>query len=209
MKQKKNGKAVEFIKEHKMGLFVIVSALVMLVGLSYAWLQLTLRGEKELTLKAGTLELTLDDSMGEGITMENAVPVSDADGLADAGYTFTLKNTGTIESSYEIYLDDLAILETDTRMQDSFIKYQLTKDGTETALALLNTTGTHPNRVLDSGTIAPNTTQTYTLKVWIDSATSNEVMGTVFKGQLRIEAMQKVKETTEPEPEPAPETPES
>ena len=92
MKQKKNGKAVEFIKEHKMGLFVIVSALVMLVGLSYAWLQLTLRGEKELTLKAGTLELALDDSMGEGITMENAVPVSDADGLADSDFRNRHKN---------------------------------------------------------------------------------------------------------------------
>ena len=70
----------EWIKKHKMSLFVMIAAVVMLIGLSYAWLQITLRGEKELTLTSGTLRLVLDDSMDGGITMDSAVPVTDEKG---------------------------------------------------------------------------------------------------------------------------------
>ncbi len=183
----------EFIKKHKMGIFITVSAIVMVIGLSYAWLQLTLRGTKELTiLTAGSLELELDDTMTGGISFTEAVPVSNEEGLSQDGYTFTLENKGNITSDYTIYLDDLGLVEGQTRMNDSFIKYQLTKDGDEVDLQLLNETGTAPNRILESGTIAPKAKYTYVLKMWIDENATNAVMETMFKGQLRIEAMQEI-----------------
>ncbi len=185
--QNKMGK---FIKEHRMSLFVVVCAIIMLVGLSYAWLQLTLWGEKELTLRAGTLELNLDDSMSEGITMVDVVPISDEEGLESSGYTFTLENTGTIDSGYEIYLDDLDISDVDVRMKDSFVKYQLIKEDEAVGYDLLSTVGENPNRLLDKGVIGPNEKYVYTLRLWIASSATNEVMGTVFKGQLRVETMQ-------------------
>ncbi len=186
----KEKKVLSFLVEHKMSVFVVISAIIMLVGLSYAWLQLTLRGEKELTLRAGTLELNLDDSMSEGITMADVVPISDEEGLASSGYTFTLENTGTIDSSYEIYLDDLEIPESDIRMKDNFIKYELTKNEERISFDLLNTIGENPKRLLDKGEIGPKEKHTYTLKLWIASTATNEVMGTIFKGQLRVETMQ-------------------
>ena len=185
--QNKMGK---FIKEHRMSLFVVVCAIIMLVGLSYAWLQLTLWGEKELTLRAGTLELNLDDSMSEGITMVDVVPISDEEGLESSGYTFTLENTGNVDSNYEIYLDDLEIPESDTRMKDNFIKYELIRNEERISFDLLNTIGENPKRLLDKGEIGPKEKHTYTLKLWIASTATNEVMGTIFKGQLRVEAMQ-------------------
>ncbi len=186
----KDKKVLSFLGEHKMSLFVVISAIIMLVGLSYAWLQLTLRGEKELTLRAGTLELSLDDSMSEGITMADVVPISDEEGLASSGYTFTLENTGTVDSNYEIYLDDLEIPESDTRMKDNFIKYELIRNEERISFDLLNTIGENPKRLLDKGEIGPKEKHTYTLKLWIASTATNEVMGTIFKGQLRVEAMQ-------------------
>jgi len=185
-------KKKNWMKEHKMSIFVIVSTVLMLIGLSYAWLQITLRGNKELTLvAAGTLYLELDDSMAGGITIESAEPVLDEVGKSGEGYTFTLENKGKIASDYTIYLDDLPLTD-ETRMNDSFIKYQLVRDGNET-IDLLNSIGENPNRILDSGTITAGRKYTYTLKMWIDSSATNEVMGTVFKGQLRIEAMQSQK----------------
>ena len=186
----KEKKVLSFLVKHKMSLFVVISAIIMLVGLSYAWLQLTLRGEKELTLRAGTLELSLDDSMGEGITMADVVPISDEEGLASSGYTFTLENTGNVDSNYEIYLDDLEIPESDTRMKDNFIKYELIRNEERISFDLLNTIGENPKRLLDKGEIGPKEKHTYTLKLWIASTATNEVMGTIFKGQLRVEAMQ-------------------
>ncbi len=188
-----NKKKENFIQKHKMGVFVGVSAVLMLIGLSYAWLQLTLRGTKELTiLTAGSLELELDDTMAGGISFTEAVPVSNEEGMSQDGYTFTLENKGNVTSDYTIYLDDLGLAEGQTRMNDSFIKYQLTKDGSEVDLQLLNAIGENPNRVLETGTIEPKAKYTYVLKMWIDQDATNEVMETVFKGQLRIEAMQEV-----------------
>ncbi len=182
-----------WFKKHKMGVFVGVSVVLMLIGLSYAWLQLTLRGTKELTiLTAGSLELELDDTMAGGISFLDAVPVSNEEGLSQEGYTFTLENKGNVTSDYTIYLDDLDLAEGQNRMSDSFIKYQLVKDGSEVDLQLLDQTGTASNRVLESGTIAPKTKYTYILKMWIDESATNEVMETMFKGQLRIEAIQEM-----------------
>ena len=114
-------KIAKYLKEHKMSIFVIVSAVVMLIGLSYAWLQLTLRGQREINIfAAGTLQLELDDTMTNGISVENAVPITDEEGKAQTAYTFTLTNKGTVDSDYTIYLDDLDLEEGQTRMSDDF-----------------------------------------------------------------------------------------
>ena len=191
----KEEKKKNFVQKHKMSIFVVVSAVVMLIGLSYAWLQLTLRGTKELTLiAAGTLYLELDDSMEGGISISNAIPVSDAEGKEQTGYSFTLENKGKIDSNYTIYLDDLDLSEEQTRMDASFIRYSLVKDGKEESFLLsqINEAG---NKVLDIGNINPGEKYTYNLKLWIDKDASNDVMGTAFKAQLRIEAIQDVKQT--------------
>jgi len=190
IKEKRNETMQKFIKKHKMGIIVTISVIIMVIGLSFAWLQLTLRGNKELSMMADGLKLVLDDTMEGGIHLVNAIPVTDEEGLTQVGYTFTLENTGKIDSSYEIYLDDLDLDERQTRMQDRFLKYQLVKDGEEISLDLLSTTGENPNRLLDKGEISSGEKFTYTLKLWIDYDATNEVMKTSFKGQLRVEAIQ-------------------
>jgi len=189
----------KWIKDHKMSLFVITAAIVMLIGLSYAWLQITLRGEKEINIfAAGSLRLVLDDTMTNGINITEAIPITDEEGKTLEEYTFTLENTGKVDSDYTIYLDDLDLPEDKTRMQDHFIKYYLVRDGKELALDLLSTTGINPERILDSGSIESGEKFTYSLRMWIDQDATNEVMDTVFKGQLRVEAMQKANSVSKP-----------
>ena len=94
-------------KSKKIKLIIITSCLVLLLvmGATYAWLRLTLNGSKVNVLRAGGLELTLNET-SEGITLEDVVPVTDAKGLQGKEYTFTLENKGS-DSSYTIYLDDV------------------------------------------------------------------------------------------------------
>ena len=167
-------------------LFALALVLLVLLGGTYAWLTLQVTGEKTNVLRAGTLSLVLDDTTSEGIKLEKAVPISDEKGKTGTEYTFTLQNKGTKAASYTIYLDDVALEASETRMDDSKVKYQLTKNSKET-VALLNTLS---DKVLDSGEIAGSTTNTYSLRVWIDSAAGNEVMGTILSKQLRVEATQ-------------------
>ena len=167
-------------------LFVLAFVLIVLVAGSYAWLTLTIDKTNTNVLRAGTLSLVLDDTTSGGIKLEKAVPISDEKGKTGTEYTFTLQNKGTKAASYTIYLDDVALEASETRMDDSKVKYQLTKNSNE-KVALLNTLS---DKVLDSGEIAGSTTNTYSLRVWIDSAAENEVMGTILSKQLRVEATQ-------------------
>ena len=173
-------------KKIKKQLFALALVLLVLLGGTYAWLTLQVNGEKTNVLKAGTLSLVLDDTTSEGIKLEKAVPISDEKGKTGTEYTFTLQNKGTKAASYTIYLDDVALEASETRMDDSKVKYQLTKNSNE-KVALLNNLS---DKVLDSGTIDGSTTNTYSLRVWIDSVAKNEVMGTILYKQLRVEATQ-------------------
>ena len=173
-------------------LFALAFVLIVLVAGSYAWLTLTIDKTNTNVLRAGTLSLVLDDTTSNGIKLERAVPISDEKGKTGTEYTFTLQNKGTKAASYTIYLDDVALETNEKRMEDSKVKYQLTKNSKET-VALLSTLS---DKVLDSGEIAGSTTNTYSLRVWIDSEAGNEVMGTILYKQLRVEATQVGAKTT-------------
>ncbi len=175
----------------------VLLILILVIGGTYAWFTLQLNGTKVNILKAGTLSLILNDENSVGISQEKAVPMLDEVGETLDPYHFTLENHSDIASEYTIYLDDIDLETDETRMTDSKVKYQLTKDETKTT-ALLNTTGTHPNRVLDSGTIAGNTTITYDLRLWIDSDATNDVMGTTLKTKLRVVATQSTSQAKTP-----------
>ena len=173
-------------------LFVLAFVLIVLVAGSYAWLTLTIDKTNTNVLRAGTLSLILDDTTSGGIKLEKAVPISDEKGKTGTEYTFTLQNKGTKTASYTIYLDDVALETNEKRMEDSKVKYQLTKNSNE-KVALLSTLS---DKVLDSGEITGSTTNTYSLRVWIDSAAENEVMNTILYKELRVEATQVGAKTT-------------
>ena len=174
------------IMSNKELIVAIAVVLVFLATCSYAWLTIRKISDKTNVLRAGTLSLVLDDTTSGGIKLEKAVPISDEKGKTGTEYIFTLQNKGTKAASYTIYLDDVALEASETRMDDSKVKYQLTKNSNET-VALLNTLS---DKILDSGEIAGSTTNTYSLRVWIDSAAGNEVMGTILSKELRVEATQ-------------------
>ena len=194
-KKKTNSRKVKII------VIAICTVLLLVMGATYAWLRLTLNGSKVNVLRAGGLELTLDET-SEGITLEDVVPVTDAKGLQGKEYTFTLENKGS-DSSYTIYLDDVLDIdqngendfEESERMSDSDIKYSLIKNG-KTTTKVLTETGTNPNRVLDSGIIKKGTTNTYSLRLWIkEEAENDSIMNKIFAAKLRVEAEQKTEET--------------
>ena len=175
------------INKYRKEILGICLVALLLLGLSFAYLTLTLKGTKTNTLVVGTLSVVLDDSTSSGISLENAVPMSDTKGLTTTAYTFTVTNNGNISSDYTVYLDDVALETGETRMSDSYVKYSLTKNSGTATTALLTTIGTNPNRVLNTGSITAGSTDSYTLRLWIDSAADNAVMNTTFRGVIRVE----------------------
>ena len=176
--------------------FVLTVAIIF--GSTYAWIRLTKTSTIENKITAGNLELVLDDTTSEGIKLVNEVPKSYKQGMTTKEYTFTLTNKNST-SSYSLSLKDLAKYTNDeneevtitdeNRINDSKIRYILLKDGEESSV---NKSKILTDRILDSGTIKKGQTISYSLRVWIDSKASNEVMGKIFNAQLNIEATQYV-----------------
>ena len=176
------------------GLFLIV------FGLSYALFTVTLNGTKKVKIKTSKLELQLLDKNNNPIyitdqnnttsyeiNLDEQVPVSDEVGLDSTAFEFKLKNTGNIKASYTIYLDDVALESGEERIDDEYIRYSLTKNGSEESPQGLT------SRELDTGSIeADNTTNEYTLKIWIAEDATNEAMDKVFNATLRVEGTQYV-----------------
>ena len=101
----------EILKENKKFIIIalVIIALViivlLLIGITYAYLRTTLEGEKEYVIRAGTLDLTMEE--GNELTLESVIPLEDEEGMKLNGFTFSLTNNGNIESDYSIYLDDI------------------------------------------------------------------------------------------------------
>ncbi len=184
MDEKKNKKFI------KISIFVIC-AVLMLFLVAYAIFTFTGLGTKENRLSTGTLVLTMDESMSNGISISNAVPISDSEGINTDPYVFSIENTGTLNANYRILLvDDLEKYEdhhcSDNKMPWKNIKYELKKDGGASSVDLLSSS----SGLFDTGVLAPGKKKNYTLKLWIEESSGNEIMGTHFHGRIKIEAIQ-------------------
>ena len=182
----------EAIKKNKKIIIIAIAIIVLLlIGIAFAYLTTTIFGEKEYIVRAGSLGLRLEE--GNELTLSSQIPLEDKDGMNLDGFNFSLVNEGNIETDYTIYLDDIALDEGETRMPDSAIRYSLTRNEETFSPKNLTTMGSNPNRRVDFGTISPDETINYTLRIWIDyDATTEEAGGKTFKGKLRVVAKQSV-----------------
>ena len=170
-------------KNYRKNIVVLIVSLMLVVaivfGLSYAWLRLTKNSNVVNKITAGNLDLILDDTTSEGITLVNEVPRSYRQGMETTEYTFTLTNKNST-SSYKLSLADLekytdedgkeTVIADENRIDDSKIRYILSKDG---EVATADKSKILTDRVIDSGTIKKGQTIKYSLRVWIDSRAEN------------------------------------
>ena len=178
-------------KKNKKATVIIISiciVLILAILISYAYFSTELNGTDQI-VKVGELELVLDET-SEGISLDNAIGISDSDGLSLDGSTFKLINNGSKAVDYTIYLDDNTIEETDTRIDDKYLKYNLNKNEADSGATLLTKIGANPNRILDSGTIEGKSTNEYNLSLWITDEVDGNYSGQVFSGKLRVEVSQ-------------------
>lgn len=178
MKNKNN------VKTQKIVITILIT-IILLIGGSYAWLFFSASGKVSNDVVVGNLELSLED--GKEINLENAVPVEDAVGNSYDPYHFTLKNTGNVVSTFDIYIDDATLDSAYQRMDDKVVRYNLTRNGVSLGNKSLSDLN---ERKLYSGSIDVGETVQFDLRMWMSVDATNEAMGTVFAGKIRVEASQ-------------------
>ena len=162
-------------KKYQIGLLVIAIMLI-ISGVSYAYFAVVTNGASNPNIvTSGTMKITYTD--GPEVKLDNAIP---GDTLTK---TFTVKNTGTVDTQYDIYFSDLI----NTFADQSDLAYTLTSDTganitTDTVIPGVT------SKIVTSQNITPNETQSYTLT--IKFLNRNEVQddnqGKLFKTTIKI-----------------------
>jgi hypothetical protein len=176
------------MKNNKVIILIVVGvifAVSLIVGVSYAIWTINHTQTTANALASGCFETTFTDA--DNINLTNQFPISDTKGLTLKPYTFTIKNTCTITSAYNINLETLK----DTTASSQYIKVSLNA-GTPALLNSFSTTTSTITGALGSNTLhtdylAAGDSATYTLRLWItEEATTNDMANKVFDSKIVV-----------------------
>ncbi len=160
-------------------IFYILIALVLLVGVSYAFFRANLTGDKEYSIEVGGLVFRYTEA-AQGLTINNSMPVSDEEGIVSTNYFDFNIYAEDKTISYNIYLKELS----GNTLDPDYVKVYLT-DQTNTQIvaptaisslsAYVNDTNSY---LLYTTSISPNgvagSTQYYRLRIWLSNSYNTE-----------------------------------
>ena len=158
----------------KITLTGVLLVLLLLVGASFAVFNTSLEGEKVQKIKAGCLKVEMTDQ-GD-VTIANAAPETDEEGLEESPYTYTIKNTCTTDA---YYISTLNVLNNNNTNIENISKIKVALDGdsflrptyisdleeTEKVTEEENISKTYK---IDEGYLKVGEERTFNLRNWID-----------------------------------------
>ena len=113
----------------------------------------------------------------------------DSEGVKQDNYfTFALKNNGTLDSSYTIYLENQPLDEGDIRVNSNYVRYNLEKDS-----SVLPAKALEGDQAIDKGIIKKNQTINYKMRLWFVNDIPQSEENKVFKAKLNIVGNQNTK----------------
>ena len=178
------------MKNKYLTITLFILSIFLIIGISYAYFEITVSGNdnsKDMVVTAGTLELTFNDK-DSVITLNNAKP---GDYYTK---TITVKNTGTLDTSYNLVWQELTNEITNDELVIEATCKQLNASNTEEGTCSpLSETPVSSNTILKKVSISPSYTHEYTIKVTFKEMNKSQNYNTnkTFKGKFGIEEYQK------------------
>ncbi|MBD9098252.1 hypothetical protein EGP98_01430, partial [bacterium] len=98
-------------------------------------------------------------------------------------YTFTITNSGTIDSYYTISNEE----DTNNTLDTTYLKYKLvSNDGYDSGIKRLKDIGTGTYRIVDERALLKSKSVTYKLYLWIASDASNTIQNKIYKSKIIV-----------------------
>ena len=164
-------------------IILILISILTLIGSSYALLTKTFTSKK-LSVEVGTLKV--DFTEGNAINLDNTKPMSDSDGLNTTPYTFTITNSGTIDSYYTISNEE----DTNNTLDTTYLKYKLvSNDGYDSGVKRLKDMGTGTYRIVDERALLKSKSVTYKLYLWVASDAGNDIQNKIYKSKIIVNSI--------------------
>lgn len=168
-------------KTYTISLFIILGLLVTsVISTSYGFYRQNSNQTNELV--TGVLDTSFEEKTNS-ISLYNTYPMNDLEGLKTDPYSFTIRNVGTIDSFYVIYLID------DTNISNNLdrtkIKYSINNGN---PLNLKNTKSI--DDALSIGRLNVGESITFDLRLWIDEIeTSETVSNKIFRASIEVQTV--------------------
>ena len=166
------------------GIIVVIG---LVVGLSYAYWQLSFNQVDPNKAITNCLEIELVEESPE-ITIEDAYPITDEEGMRLDPFTFTIKNTCDSFVSYEVALGIADGTTLDSQYVAAVLDYNQIQTLNNYEEVTLN--GYQEGRLLQKGSLSGEDEVTYNLRLWLDYDTpyQEDIMSTSFLSQIVVTA---------------------
>ena len=161
------------------GLLVTV---LCIIGVSFAWFRLYLSQSEDNTLASRTcFNTTLTEDTSK-ISLTDAFPIIDEDGLKQSPFTFTIKNNCNSYVKVYIIINSTYRESTSTSyLKDNYMKVNISPKGTTTGKSVIlggqTLTDLENNKkgyiIINTG-LKANEEKSYDLRIWMDSAVTTE-----------------------------------
>lgn len=160
----------------------LLITLICMIGVSFAWFRLYLSQSEDNTVATRTCFSTTLTENTSKISLTDAFPISDEDGLKQSPFTFTIKNNCDSYVKAYITIDSTYRESTDTSyIKDNYIKVNVspkdTKDGSSKLLGGQILTDLENNRkgyIIVRTSLDANEEKSFDLRIWMDSKTTLE-----------------------------------
>ena len=170
-------------KKRKLSIYYgLLVTVICIIGVSFAWFRLYLSQTENNTIASRTcFNTTLTEDTSK-ISLTDAFPITDEDGLKQTPFTFTIKNNCNSYVKVYITIDSTYRESTNTSyLKDNYMKVNISPKGTTTGKSVIlgsqTLTDLENNRksyVIVSTGLKANEEKSYDLKIWMDSAVTTE-----------------------------------
>ena len=153
-----------------------------IIGVSFAWLRLYLSQTENNTIASRTcFNTTLTEDTSK-ISLTDAFPIIDEDGLKQTPFTFTIKNNCNSYVKLYITIDSTYRESTNTSyLKDNYMKVNISPKGTTTSKSVILGSQTltdlendRKGYIIVSTGLKANEEKSYDLRIWMDSAVTTE-----------------------------------
>ena len=179
-------------------ILTLIGVSSIIIGTTFAIYENTINAGKSQVIKTGIVNFTLTESTN-GLVLDNLQELIDYDGMAqEEYYEFTIKNTGSTITDYEISLvDKTSTSYTGTILDDKYVKAGLLKNNSEEIIVNLE----EANRLIDKVTLDIDESVNYKLRLWLDFGDLEDEAKEALVGQkiflaLKINGIQNMDSNT-------------
>ena len=182
-------------KQIKMSAVTLIVLIIAIMGTSYALFSRTFTDSNTQSLNIGDLIVAFSNNSGNALSDSDAIdldmdPMTDAEGTnpnTNNLYAVTVRNTGTISYCYTLSLIDNPNYQVEGPLYDEnrkllsheYIRYKLNNK----PIKFLSEA---TNGIIDTYTVNPGETKTYSFKIWVADAETYHLPDSVLGSEIHL-----------------------